>query len=275
MYDSESYQPLHRLGTSSKVSSFEIVQEDGYSVLCASTKEGAVHLYRDLTTTPTLFHSFRGLTELKQSGPTHLSWMPATSWLVIAGDTRVVRCWDLETERLAHQLHTCCASAVAGLTRYHHLVVLGCYDGSVRVLDTRVPPFQALVRVFKEHRGYVIQCDMQPDRPESLVSASPQEVKYWDLRATKSFRTSQVYTNASLSSLHIHPHAPLVVCGSAASQFKLFNASNGELIVHVTHYQGFLGQRLGKVVETPFHPYSSMFAVGCNNGVVSFYQSED
>ncbi|KAI9223980.1 raptor N-terminal caspase like domain-containing protein [Blastocladiella britannica] len=196
-----------------------------------------------------------------------------------------------------------------------HVLVAGGADGAVRVLDVRAPPADALVAAPKEHPAWCVgvECGQRVppaaivdggsaatmaglsvaelERAERaaavasplagmLVSASAAgDLKLWDLRSpTRSVRTVNAFgQNASLSAFAMHPYAPLAVAGSAAQQCKLVNMATGAVAHSATHYEGFLGQRLGKVTAAAFHPLFPTALVGAGPAsapIVTVYRRE-
>ncbi|KNE67046.1 hypothetical protein AMAG_12123 [Allomyces macrogynus ATCC 38327] len=254
--------------------------------------------YSDFRPPPTVAASWRALPDLikpKSAGTSSgvvLKWISALSSLAVAGDARTVKVWDLERATCLRDVHTQSAMPVAAVTcdvlRAPHVLVIGNGDGAVRVLDMRAGPTQAVVMTLREHRAWVVGVDVQQGSPWDtdnpgavgtagagglglhIVSASAHgDVKCWDLRrGGRSVRSIDAYANASLATLAVHPYVPLAAAGSAAGQVKLLDVALepavGEDPVRatITHYDGFLGQRLGKVTATAFHPLVPTLAVG-------------
>ncbi|ORZ36446.1 raptor N-terminal caspase like domain-domain-containing protein [Catenaria anguillulae PL171] len=258
---------------------------------------------------PTLATTWRALPDLTvprvrgaAPDPLVLKWISSLSALAVAGASRVVRVWDLERDQPLHAVHTRSAASITGVTcdalAQPHVLVTSGGDGAVRVLDVRMRPTDALVATFKEHKAWCVGVDVGQCPPQlgqevqaglagMVVSASAAgDVRVWDLRApSRSVAVVNAFAqNASLSAFALHPYAPVAVTGSAAQQVKVVDLRRadakgdmGRVSQTVTHYDGFLGQRLGKVASMTFHPLFGAFAIGAGAPgapVVTVYRSQ-
>jgi regulator-associated protein of mTOR len=312
--------PKGAKGTGTSVCALEFLNEDAYALLAVGTTDGVVRIWRDIvpytsaygsnSPSPTQCMSWRALSDLMPGGKRDDSdlvfkWISTLGCLAVAGAARSVKLWDLERDQPVHELHTRSAAPMTGLVcdvlHTPNVLALGGGDGCVRVLDIRARPTENQVMVLREHRAWVVGVDMQqrppavegaqspvPESPLLLSASIQGDVKFWDLRKpNRSVRTLDVYgANASLTTLAVHPYAPIGVAGSAAYQFKLLDLSlqsldpNG-IVSTINQYDGFLGlrgTRLGRVSSTVFHPLSPVLAVGAggtqNQGqsIISLYK---
>ena len=82
------------------------------------------------------------------------------------------------------------------------------------------------------------------------------------------------YTKIPITSMTVHPCAPLLAMGSHA-QFINILTFNGSQVGKITHHDGFLGQRIGPISSLVFHPLKVMLAAGATDSIISVYSAED
>ncbi|KAI9182929.1 Target of rapamycin complex 1 subunit kog1 [Blastocladiella emersonii ATCC 22665] len=162
-----------------------------------------------------------------------------------------------------------------------------------------LPPLSAVapeVAAAAAADGGEVNDPMQSAAAGLVVSASAAgDVRVWDMRhpARSVLAVDAFANNASLSAFALHPYAPLAAAGSATQQCKLFDItppppaaqgqqqqrSGGKSVLHtITHYDGFLGQRLGKVTALAFHPLLPTLAMGAGTAaapVVTLYRTSN
>jgi regulator-associated protein of mTOR len=82
-------------------------------------------------------------------------------------------------------------------------------DGAVRVFDQRNQPASAMVRVWKEHKNWITNVQVQRGGQRELVTGCRSgEVKLWDIRNNTSIKTIET-TKDTLRTLSVHEHAPV------------------------------------------------------------------
>ncbi|KAL7747194.1 Target of rapamycin complex 1 subunit kog1 [Sorochytrium milnesiophthora] len=274
---------------SASINSLALVNETQNSMLAVGADDGTVHVWQDVyplgpgldRPLPSVVTSWRALTDMYttrgRGAGLVMQWMQAAGCFAIGGDSRVIRMWDMEREAAVLDLHTRSATSITSIVAdaTNSQILLASFgDGAVRVYDRRKEPRDSMVTMFKEHKSWAVGVSMQAHGSKLITSASVDgSVKLWDLRKPRSVQTVELYNNSSLSTLSLYDQLPIVACGSSANALKLCNISRNETIGHITSYQGFLGQRLGKVTTTAFHPWLPALAAGAQNGVLSVYSA--
>jgi regulator-associated protein of mTOR len=89
---------------------------------------------------------------------------------------------------------------------------IGFADGSVGVFDERVPIQGGRVHLSKDHVDWIVNIQLRHDVPELITAFVRGSVKFSDLRSMRTFRSLEVQ-KSSLTSLAVHPSAPLLACG--------------------------------------------------------------
>jgi len=88
--------------------------------------------------------------------------------------------------------------------------VAGFGDGAVRIYDRRLAPRDSMVKVWKEHKAWIVKAHMQRGGMRELVSGSATgEVKLWDIRMDNPVRGFLAHTKG-MRSLSVHEHAPII-----------------------------------------------------------------
>ena len=83
-------------------------------------------------------------------------------------------------------------------------------DGAVRIYDRRLAPRDSMVKVWKEHKAWIVKVHMQRGGMRELVSGSATgEVKLWDIRMDNPVRGFLAHTKG-MRSLSVHEHAPII-----------------------------------------------------------------
>ncbi len=83
-----------------------------------------------------------------------MDWCPWRRELVLAGNSRLVKIWDLEKGQCTNEMATRSQSCVVSVVKDKiggDLVVAGCDDGSVRVLDRRLPSRERYASIIVEN----------------------------------------------------------------------------------------------------------------------------
>ena len=82
-------------------------------------------------------------------------------------------------------------------------------DGAVRAYDQRLPPREAMIRVWRDHKQWITGVHMQRGGVRELITGSRNgEVKLWDIRMDEPLRTIEATTD-TLRTLSVHEHAPV------------------------------------------------------------------
>lgn len=83
-------------------------------------------------------------------------------------------------------------------------MALGCGDGSVRLLDRRLPPAEVRVMTWREHTAWVLGAYLR-EGEQLFTGSSSGDIKIFDLRKNSSVSTIQVASG--LAALMIHEAA--------------------------------------------------------------------
>jgi hypothetical protein len=91
-----------------------------------------------------------------------------------------------------------------------NIFVAGFGDGAVRVYDRRLPPRESMVKVWKDHKAWIVKVHMQRGGMRELVSGSATgEVKLWDIRMDSPVRKFLAHTKG-MRNMSVHEHAPVI-----------------------------------------------------------------
>jgi regulator-associated protein of mTOR len=134
--------------------------------------------------------------------------------------------WNAGTEICTTDINARSGSPITSLTSDQvegHLFVAGFGDGALRLYDQRKRPSEAMVQVWKEHKSWVTNVHLQRGGQRELISACRNgEVKFWDMRWDKSFKTVRA-TKDTLRTLSVHEHAPVFAVGTDRHVVKIFS----------------------------------------------------
>lgn len=91
-----------------------------------------------------------------------------------------------------------------------NIFVAGFGDGALRVYDRRLVPRDSMVKVWKDHKSWIVKVHMQRGGMRELVSGSVTgEVKLWDIRMDSPVKNFLAHTKG-MRSLSVHEHAPVI-----------------------------------------------------------------
>ena len=91
-----------------------------------------------------------------------------------------------------------------------NILVAGFGDGAVRVYDRRMAPRDSMIKVWKDHKAWVVKAHMQRGGLRELVSGSVSgDVMLWDIRMDSPLRQFIAHQNG-MRSLSVHEHAPVM-----------------------------------------------------------------
>lgn len=80
----------------------------------------------------------------------------------------------------------------------------------MRVYDRRLSPRDSMVKVWKDHRAWIVKVHMQRGGTRELVSGSATgEVKLWDIRMDSPVKSFTAHTKG-MRNLGVHEHAPVI-----------------------------------------------------------------
>jgi regulator-associated protein of mTOR len=175
-----------------------------------------------------------------------------------------------------------------------NIFVAGFGDGAVRVYDRRLPPRESMVKVWKDHKSWIVKVHMQRGGMRELVSGSATgEVKLWDIRMDSPIRKFSAHSKG-MRNMGVHEHAPVIATyefpflhqplvqllmycsGSTYHDVKLWNMNAFDFtdpLTTVKPHTNFLQQnRPSPVTGLAFHPHRMMLACsGAGDNHISLF----
>ncbi|BFZ17584.1 hypothetical protein BsWGS_20619 [Bradybaena similaris] len=271
--------PLTR---SSRITSVDFINAHDQALFMFCTDDGAVRIHRNFLSPNEnereLVTAFRGLSEIvpsERGSGIVTEWEQETATLIISGNARIIRLWDMQREKTICDINTgaeSCVTSLASDPMGKSLLIAGCGDGSVRLFDRRMNPTECRVMTLREHNSWVLKVHLQRGSEGKIVSACCDgDIRFWDPRFTDSVRVYS--TPTSLSSVDIHPRADIIACGST-NQCMTAYSPHGTVLSTVKYHEGFLGQRIGNASCMSFHPYLVQLATGSADCFVSIYTTQ-
>lgn len=85
------------------------------------------------------------------------------------------------------------------------MMALGCGDGSVRLLDRRLPPAEAKVMIWREHTAWMLGTFLRQSEgsaPQLFTGSSSGDIKIFDLRKNSSVNTIQLTSGIAALTVH-------------------------------------------------------------------------
>ncbi|KDO19921.1 hypothetical protein SPRG_14829 [Saprolegnia parasitica CBS 223.65] len=256
------------------------INEDDRALLYCASDDGVVKLYHDVrtgATKPQLALAFTAVPDLvpgtRGSGLV-TAWQQQAGLLFAAGNSSVVRGWDLQQERCVYQAPTqtdACVTTMATDEAIGGLVVAGCGDGTLRLYDPRAK--SDVKAILREHSSWIVGTHLYPTKYELLSGSVTGELKFWDLRHQKvSVKTLEAH-RSPMTALSVHNYAPLFASGSHNQFIKVFR-HDGEQMALIRYHEGFLGERIGPVSCLAFHPHRLLLAAGATDSLVALYSAD-
>ena len=261
-------------------------------LLLVGSDDGTVRVWSNVGTVqrgrPMLLSAFHAVPDINlmrpgQPGgwkPLVMEWQQRRSLLAAAGpaqhgDDHKVKLWDLQAHRCYAQVQLCSDYPVSTLQccQGQDLLWVGCVDGSVRLVDTRmhhsvgliaqstaVGQGKSLAPVLRVQvvEGYQHGGGSQEKRIVSATAGG--SVMFWDVR-NASRPSETLETGFPITAFAAHRHLPLLACGSHKQFVKVFS-HDGKQLSSIEHHQGFFGQRIGPVSAIEFHPTERILAFG-------------
>lgn len=205
----------------SRISEMRFINEDEQALLMTGSSDGVIKIFRNYESQKNveLVASYRALTDLVPS--THnaglvFEWQQGQGKVLVAGDLRVIRVWQAGNELSVADIPARSGSCVTSLTSDQvegNIFIAGFGDGAVRVYDQRNRPQESMVRVWKEHKSWIVGCHLQRGGMRELVSAERSgTVRLWDIRNEKSVAVVKGKgegTPGTTRTLSVHEHAPV------------------------------------------------------------------
>jgi len=246
----------------------------------------------------TAFAALPDIAETSRGSGLLLSWHQSTGTLIAGGNSSTVRIWDLGKEQCVRVFDTGCRTCLTALATTvggaapgpmsypsgdstgasgsgsQSWTFAGFADGSIAVFDERVQSNGGRVHQARDHSAWVVSAHMRPDAHEVITSSVRGSVKFWDIRALRTYKTLDVQKSA-LTSMSVHNCAPVIATGSHAQFIKILTFGGEQLGNIIKYHDGFLGQRVGPIASLAFHPHRMMLAASAADCIVSIYATAD
>lgn len=177
--------------------------------------------------------------------------------LLSASDDRVVRMWDLTSSTPVVEFKDQHEDYIrsAGFMSNRNLVVSGCYDGYVRVFDSRSNSLVA-----KYHQRDPVE-SVLPLSDSALASSGGSSVKIWDLTAGKCIKQLSNFQKTVTCLSHAGDRG--ILAGSLDGHVKLFDSRDAAFPVKFGWKFG------GPVLSTALSPDMRQLATGLTTGLLS------
>ncbi|CAK8671187.1 unnamed protein product [Clavelina lepadiformis] len=264
--------------TNSSISSMHFINEHQDPLLLVGSDDGCVRIWknpcRKENQNPELVAAWQAISDIipsSRSSGLVTTWDQSNLHIYIGGDSRHIQLWDTTTERKEQEFLTGADSCVTTLDFSGNLLAAGCGDGSVRMFDTRDRPRH---KAHPAHNQWIVNTTFL--EKELLLTASELgDVKMWDIRKMSGdpYRTIKVVRTGGIRHVGVHPNLHIIACGSADHSVS-FLGLDGEDLGTVKYYEGFLGQRLGRITCMAFHPLLANLAVGTADCFLTVYSGE-
>ena len=220
-----------------------------------------------------LVTSFRGLPYLSLSKKVvgnHMiiDWIQKFGLLLISGDINLIRIWNVDQELCSDDIQLQDVSVNSLTNDSGTSVIAGCYDGSVRIFDTR--SLSNHLTLFQENRVRVLNVHQSKIQNTLLAGNSDGSVALWDLRNTSQLLKTVNCFKGEASTCSVHDFLPLFAVGSHRQKIKVFNFEGQELSV-LRYHTGFLGQRVCPISALAFHSFKPFLAAGSRDSLVTVY----
>ncbi|CAJ1965648.1 unnamed protein product [Cylindrotheca closterium] len=249
---------------------------------------------------PSLLSTFDAAPDIGEGGPggsgLFCEWQQHSNKLIAGGNSKYIRCWDLETEKCARTLPTntdACVTTLCTAWDYEleiaasgsmgmgpNTVVAGHSDGSLKLFDIRSPtgalPMDARRRTprkdkYAEHSSWIVELSLVSynGRAELVSGSLDGELRTWDLRMKGSLRSFEV--QRGMTALSVHKQIPLVAAGSHTKYIKITNLEGDGLQI-IRHYDELHKQKLDPISCLAFHKHKMILAAGTTDSLVSIYK---
>ncbi|XP_012221009.1 regulatory-associated protein of mTOR isoform X6 [Linepithema humile] len=271
----------------SRITALEFINPHDLSLIMAGSDDGSVRIWKhyngSISRDPILLTAWQALADVQpatktSSGMEHQAiarlvtkWEQESLTLAVTGDVRIVRLWDAETELKKQDIPTgadCCTTCL-DVDGTGAIMALGCGDGSVRLLDRRLPPAEARVMTWREHTAWVLGAYLRESEPQLFTGSSSGDIKIFDLRKNSSVNTLQIASG--IAALMVHEVADIFACGTTNHCLSVHNMT-GQHLNTIKFHEGFMGTRLSPVSCLNFHPHRVTMAAGFVDSTFTVYE---
>lgn len=279
VFDWQRNELLNKFHAGNELADVQYLNEDDNPLLLTASRDGIARVYKnyaspDACQIVSSWWLFADLVHHQPHNPSlHIDWLQSRGHLLVGGDARVVRVWDLAREqtvcdipvRTSSQLTSLTSDKVAG-----NLVFSGFSDGSVHVYDRRIDKQQALVRRWKPvsaashdrigHSSRILSLQMQRGGTREVVSGSADgQICLWDVRSSEAVGGFRAHTK-ELRCMDLHEHAPVIATASRIT--GIWCTSGRRISTLKGPSSSYLSSRISPVGTLKFHPHQMILAMG-------------
>lgn len=305
-----------------KMTAMSWMNERNHSLLMTGCDDGSIRIWDNIVdckfdtdeTEPQLITAFYALPELNpcqrpsRGSGLVIEWQQSKGRLIAGGNTNVIRCWDLESEKCSikidSRISTSCVTSFATAWDYVQNdkntgafsglgpdIILGGYgDGQITVFDLRMHERQREAttmgespqiarrnrnRLYKEHvhKNWIVNLSYSysPNKYEIVSGAVSGDLKFWDLRVPRPIRSLDIQRSA-MTALACHPRIPMLASGSDANFIKVCSV-DGDTLQAFRHHEQLQGKRIGRVSTLAFHPNAPILAAGFTDDIIGVYSA--
>lgn len=299
----------------SRMTSVSWINDSSTSLLLTGSDDGIVRVWDGLIESngemicdqPDLSSAFFAAPDLvagERGSGLVTEWQQFSGSLIAGGNSKWIRCWDLEAEKCRNTLDCKSDACVTTLTSAWgcgpyctgsndagqsgigpDIIIAGYGDGGLKVFDIRSNqagpvlskttrekrrPLRKMMQ-YAEHSSWIVDTSFTGfgGRYEVVSGCVAGDIKFWDLRVSSSLRTLDVQ-RSPMTALAGHPTIPMLATGSHAQFIKILTL-DGDTLQVIRYHEKIAGQRIGPVSCLGFHPHKPLLAAGATDEIISLY----
>jgi len=289
----ESGQPILHFSNQnppgSRITSLHLLNENDNLLIAVGSDDAVVRVWGGVYK-PENLHlvtAWRALGPDAEQNNLVLEWQQKNELMIASGSIDILKVWDVNRELFLQDIPTTINQPVTCMVsdkwENRQLIIAGFWDGSVRTYDRRIGGKYSMVNQLTDPSSPATSINKNrsvvnvflPIRGQIIYGTTSGEIKFWDVRQTKSSvrtLTADKKGEQVLTALAVHDYAPIIAMGQE-QRIKVMNFS-GESSVFIRYHDGFLGQRIGPISSLCFHPFRVMLGAGATDSIVSIYAQD-
>jgi len=289
----ESGQPILHFNNQnppgSRITSLHLLNENDNLLIAVGSDDAVVRVWGGVYK-PESLHlvtAWRALGPDADLNTLVLEWQQKNELMIASGSIDILKVWDVNRELFLQDIPTTINQPVTCMVsdkwENRQLIIAGFWDGSVRTYDRRIGGKYSMVNQLTDPSSPATSINKNrsvvnvflPIRGQIIYGTTSGEIKFWDVRQTKSSVrtfTADKKGEQVLTALAVHDYAPIIAMGQE-QRIKVMNFS-GESSVFIRYHDGFLGQRIGPISSLCFHPFRVMLGAGATDSIVSIYAGD-